>query len=328
MGESDERDATSDARRLAVLNSWVRGVASQRAATAKRHLERFQGRPLGDLASRLWERDGTAAGTLLGSALAFRLFLFFLPLVLLLVGLAGLTGGFLDADRVSETANLTGLLAAQVSSAFDQSNTTAWLATLTGLFGIASTGRSLSRVLSGASALAWQTPVRRKTTVRVLGTVVGLVVALALMATLVGRAQAVGGVAVASLSLVGAVAVYVVVWLSIAQVLPRSTTDPGANIPGAVLVGGSLAGLQALSQLVLPGQISSASQLYGAIGSTIAILGWFFILGRVIVFSFVLNAVIFERFGSGSTFVFGLPLLRAIPERFPFVSRFFDLDGP
>jgi uncharacterized BrkB/YihY/UPF0761 family membrane protein len=328
MGESDQRDDISGARRLAVLNTWARGIATQRAATAKRHLERFQGKPLGDLVVRVWERDGAAAGTLLGSALAFRLFLFFLPLVLFVVGLAGLTAGLVDADRVTETTNLSGALAAQVRSAFEQSNTSAWLAILTGLFGIATAGRSLTRVLLGASALAWQTSVRRKATVRVVGTVVGLVVALALMAVLVGRARAAAGLAVASLSLVGAIAIYVVVWLLIAQRLPRATTDPGANIPGAVLVGGSLAVLQAVTQLFLPGQISSASQLYGAIGSTIAILGWFFILGRVMVFSFVLNAVVFERFGSVSTFVFGLPLLRVLPRRFPAVARFFDLDDP
>jgi uncharacterized BrkB/YihY/UPF0761 family membrane protein len=327
MADTDQGDESRAARRLAVVDTWARGVASERAATVKQQLERFQGRPVGAFVIRVWERDGVAAGNLLGSALAFRLFLFFLPLVLFVVGLVGVAASLIDAEMMIETASVSGALAAQVHSAFEQSNTAAWLAIASGLFGMATGGRALTRALLGASALAWQTPARRRATVRVIGTVVGLFVSLALMAALVGKVRAASGVAVTSLSLLGASAVYAVAWLLIAQALPRATTDPGANIPGAVLVGGSLAGLQGVTQLVLPGQISSASQLYGAIGSTIAILGWFFILGRVMVFSFVLNAVVFERLGSVSSFVFGLPVLRALPRRFAVVARFFDLDG-
>ena len=40
----------------------------------------------------------------------------------------------------------------------------------------------------------------------------------------------------------------------------------------------------------------------------------------------VLNAVVFERFGSISQFVFELPLIERIPARFPKVATFFDLD--
>ncbi|MDH5520574.1 MAG: hypothetical protein OEZ14_08580 [Acidimicrobiia bacterium] len=42
-----------------------------------------------DIAVRVHERDKNAAGTLLGSALALRLFLFFIPLLLFSVGVAG-----------------------------------------------------------------------------------------------------------------------------------------------------------------------------------------------------------------------------------------------
>ena len=41
-----------------------------------------------DVAARVYERDKEAGGTMLGSALALRLFLFFMPFVLLVVGLA------------------------------------------------------------------------------------------------------------------------------------------------------------------------------------------------------------------------------------------------
>ena len=98
-------------------------------------------------------------------------------------------------------------------------------------------------------------------------------------------------------------------------------------LPGAVLVGATLAGMQAVSQLYLPNELGRASQLYGAIGMTIVTLGWFFILRRAMVLSMSLNAVIYERFGSISRWVFSLPVARILPRKSQWVRRFFELRG-
>ena len=58
------------------------------------------------------------------------------------------------------------------------------------------------------------------------------------------------------------------------------------------------------------------------------VLGWFFIIGRAIVFAMMLNAVIYERFGGISDFVFSLPGLRVLARRSPRLRHFFDLDPP
>lgn len=108
--------------------------------------------------------------------------------------------------------------------------------------------------------------------------------------------------------------------------LPRATTDPAAVLPGAALVALAISGLQAVSQFYLSDQITRASALYGTIGVSLVILGWFFILGRTIVIAMVLNAVIHERFGTISQTVFSLPLLRALPSKSSWLRRFFDLD--
>ena len=92
------------------------------------------------------------------------------------------------------------------------------------------------------------------------------------------------------------------------MLLPRATQDPGALLPGAVLVAATLVGMQAISQLYLPNQLGQASQLYGAIGTTVVTLGWFFFVGRAMVLGMSLDAVIYERFGSISQFVFSLPV--------------------
>ena len=41
--------------------------------------------------------------------------------------------------------------------------------------------------------------------------------------------------------------------------------------------------MQAVSQLYLPDRFNKASEVYGAVGVAIVTLGWFFIIGRVIV---------------------------------------------
>jgi uncharacterized BrkB/YihY/UPF0761 family membrane protein len=108
-------------------------------------------------------------------------------------------------------------------------------------------------------------------------------------------------------------------------VLPKATTDPGALLPGAAIVALTLTGMQALSQLLIPGRMSRASALYGTFGATIVTLGWFFILGRAIVLGIVCNAVIYERFGTISNFVFSLPVIRVL-RRSKLVRRVFSLD--
>jgi uncharacterized BrkB/YihY/UPF0761 family membrane protein len=81
-----------------------------------------------------------------------------------------------------------------------------------------------------------------------------------------------------------------------------------------------------VSQLYLPGRFDRASELYGAVGTTIVVLGWFFIIGRMVVVSMSANAVIYERFGSISQFVFSLPVLRVLPRRFPKLRKPFGLE--
>jgi uncharacterized BrkB/YihY/UPF0761 family membrane protein len=120
--------------------------------------------------------------------------------------------------------------------------------------------------------------------------------------------------------------VYLVLWSLLALLLPRATTDPGAALPGAAVCALTLTGMQAVTQIYLPARIESASAVYGTVGVAITTLGWFFVIGRVIAFSFSLNAVVYERHGSVSGVVFSLPLVRVVPRRFPRVADFFDLD--
>jgi len=110
------------------------------------------------------------------------------------------------------------------------------------------------------------------------------------------------------------------------MLFPRGTTDPGALLPGSMLVALTITVMHASSELYLPDRLDRASQLYGALGTTIVTLGWFFILGRAIVIAMELNAAVYERYGNISQLVFLLPIVRALPRRSARLRRLFDLE--
>jgi uncharacterized BrkB/YihY/UPF0761 family membrane protein len=309
-----------------VARARERAKAEQVRFTALRN--KYQDRPLVDVALQTSRRDSDIAGTVVGSALAFRLFLFFVPLLLLIVGLAGFLASWVDADDAADQAGISGGLADQIRSAFDQPGSTRWAAVLLGLVGIVSTGRTLSKVMVASSSLAWRLPTTTKASLKVIGGLVGLIAAIGLVAALMNRVRAEFGLGVMGVSFLAVLAAYVLGWLAISTLLPRATSDPGVLLPGAVLVGATLTGMQVASQVYLPSRIGRASELYGAVGTTIVTLGWFFIAGRVMVVSMCLSAVVHERFGTISRLIFSLPIVRILPRRSAWVRRFFSLDEP
>jgi uncharacterized BrkB/YihY/UPF0761 family membrane protein len=321
MDESPSDQETQNATQR--VTTWGRALAER----GKERFESLRERvTIVDVGARVYERDKEAAGTLMGSALAARLFLFFMPFMLLVVGLAGVLGSPADGSAAARNAGLSGTLRDYVDDAFAQSGSTPWLALALGLTGVATTGWSLTRAMVLSSALSWRMGGRQRIPIRAIGMVVGLIVSASLAAAIVNRISQATGAAVASVSLVGLATVYTVFWLLLFQALPRTTTDPGASLPGAVLVGVAIAGLQLVTQLYLPHQVSSSSQLYGQLGVLIVFLGWFFFIGRSVAFACALNAVVYEQVGSVSTLFFALPVIRQIPRRVPAVGRYFALD--
>ena len=190
----------------------------------------------------------------MGSAIAFRLFLFFVPLLLLVVGIAGFASDLVTAGTVSRNAGIYGSLGAEISEAFHQPGFTRWFAVLFGLFGVVTAGRSLSRVLRAASAAAWRLPLSgSRASLRAAGLVAGLICGMALIAILVNRVREDVGLGVAGLTFVPALVIYGLAWLGVSLMLPRATQDPGALLPGSLLVALIITVMHAVSEFYLPG---------------------------------------------------------------------------
>lgn len=326
MSEKVDSSAERSSRRVRLAGS----VRRRTAPLEQRALDWFEPRRSTrtvDLATAFYQRDREQFAAVLGAAIALRLFLFVVPAVITGVGLITAVVGTAGVDVFLEGASVTGSLAGEVSEAAAASRST-WVAiVLAGLPVSVWAGRNLAKVLAVCSGAAWQLgPKERQPTLRTTGAVTALAFVILTVAVLSNRIRSEFGIAVQTTSWVVAVVLFAVTWYAVQWALPRATRDPAALVPGALMVGLVFGALQWFMQFYLPNRVGRAQAVAGGTGVAVAALGGMFLIGRAMASSFILNAVVYERIGSIAGMAFGLPGLRTVPERFPAVARWFDLD--
>ncbi len=255
---------------------------------------RVPGMDIGFLAA---QRELGLGGALLAGGLAYRLFLWLLP-----IGLVGaqILGVWADANEegVEDAAKEFGIGAAAIASASDAVETNAGnrvLLLLTGLVLLAWFSLAFVRALQLAYALAWGLPRPRlpKPFYAVLvfnGLFVAVAVASAALAWL---RQELGLLGI--LGLVLTVAEQAAVALVVMWLLPRRTERWQDLIPGAVVVA---VGAQLLSVAVVyyfAPKIGRSSELYGALGAAAVLLVWLYLVARLIMSGAFLNVTLWER---------------------------------
>jgi membrane protein len=234
-------------------------------------------------------------GMLLASAVAFRLYLWLMPLALLAAGiLAGIARS--DAKSVadaSKSAGVTGAATQEVVAQLQAGGRSWWVAVGVGLVLVLWTTRTLMRNLVQVNAHAWHTrapKARQKDVVMTTLLFLGLwavVLAGDLFLHKINHLVAGGTL----LALAAQVGVLGGAWLMISLKLPdtrRSWTD---LLPGAVIVAVCMAVLNVVSRVYLPYRLARSAALYGALGGAAAILAWMLIVGQVIVCACVANSI-------------------------------------
>jgi hypothetical protein len=276
------------------------------------------------LAEAFYERDKAAFGSVLGSAIALRLFLFLVPLNVAVVGLANLVRLQTLVNHQLSQSNNTGAIA----TALDGQG---WWQSLsafgTGTVLAVWAGRSLGKVLSTSSASSWALSIRPKAQLKGLLGMTAVFFAIVVSGSVFARLRDEGGFAVGLVAWVFVMATVTLAWFMVNLTLPRSTTDPGALLPGTALFGVCYTVLQWFMQFYLPGKIERTSDTLGQLATTVAQLGNFFFVGRLMSVSFVFSAVVFEQHGSVSQLVFSLPVLRTLPKRSQRLRRYFALEA-
>lgn len=255
-------------------------------------------RPVGIVraAARL---DRAIAGGELAGALAYRLFLWFLPFALVLV--AGL-GVYADASddsprSIADRFGLAGLVAESVARA--ARSDARWYALLIGVPVLLYVTRTLLRTVVAVHRLAWGLEPRRghlrpANVLLFLGAVLALVLVAGVVAAGAERSTATWLVLAPA-----AVLARAAIWLFVSDRLPRPDVPRTALVPGALVVGVGFLAVNAFSMLVIGRIAESREDSYGALGAAAAVLFSFWLTSRVIVAAAVANATLAARRDAG-----------------------------
>ena len=280
--------------RPSVLQRLALAPRRVRALRGQLELARARSGPL-DAALATIARDSEIGGPILAGALAYRLFVFALPLGFFLISGLGVLAQVLGVEprAAANTVGLAGLVTRQVAGEADSSSS--WWVALSSFLVLAYATRVLLRALAIVHGLAWDRSAAGVTVSRrALGVfsaaIVGQVALVAGVGAVRERTPA-GGVAVLAVSVLGIAGL----WLAVSLVLPRSTARWRDLVPGALLYGLGILGVQAFTVYLFGRLLESKSSTYGTLGAAAAILFALFLMGRVMVGSAVLNATLYER---------------------------------
>lgn len=250
-----------------------------------------------DTVFRAFERDTATGGGVLSAAVAFRIFLFLVPFVFFFVVGLGFASDATDGKPtgITKSVGITGLVANAVKGAGDLSTTSRITALLVSGFALLLASRAAVKVLRITHGLIWRVPVPKlPSATRAAGAFV-LVVAAAL-----GSAAAVSALRSESLVLgiLGLILSAVIpfgVWLYISWWLPRADCPWWALLPGAGVIALGTVALHAATIYWFAYEIRKKSETYGAIGASLALLLWAYMLGRIITAAASANAAFWYR---------------------------------
>jgi uncharacterized BrkB/YihY/UPF0761 family membrane protein len=283
----------TNAGRIARLKAERERITTRVVDTRDRlHQRRGESEAIDTVFSVL-ERDTITGGPVLAGAVAFRVFLFQVPYVFVLVaglGIASDASGE-SPDDLARSAGIGGLTAQAISDVGDLSFWSRTGAIVFGGFALFLAARAAVKVLFVVHSLVWGIPVTKpKSTTRAALVFVGIVTVALALATLVGwlrdRSFLAGLFGVILFVLVPTAA-----WLVVSWFLPHPPECTWRSIlPGALLFGIGVEVLHVFTVYWIAHEISTKSDRYGALGTALALLLWAFLLGRVIVAAATLNA--------------------------------------
>jgi uncharacterized BrkB/YihY/UPF0761 family membrane protein len=244
------------------------------------------------------DRSRHTAASVLAGALAFRFFLTLLPLTLVsVVGLGYLHSlGGSPADAVKQFG-IKGVLATTINKSADFSDPGRTAILLLGVVAVFGGARTTAATIRAIHALAWGIPIQRFRKGGRAGLLfIGVMVVGFAFGGLATRARADAGVLLGFGATVTIGAAVAAIWFGVSFLLPhRDGVHWTAFVPGAILVGAGFAILQAVTANWIGPKLSKESSLYGSLAVSFVVLGWLYVVGRLIVAAPLLNSSIIEH---------------------------------
>jgi uncharacterized BrkB/YihY/UPF0761 family membrane protein len=296
--EQAQENAPPDASASGVARprAWA-GVAREegRRLAERAEAERQRHRSV-DALYEIVERDAEVGGGLIAAALAYRLFIWLLPVALVAVAGLGIAADASSGtpEDAAESLGFEGLISNSVANAAESPNR--WYALLIGIPILVWATRSLLRALIGAHRLVWgdvRTSVTKPTIVRSLE-FLGLLLCLAAVSAAASALRSWSTFPGLAATVV-AVAPYAGLWLVIALRLPHGEAPWTALVPGALVYGVGTEIVHGVIAYVITPWALAKQGTYGALGLAAALLLCLFLISRLVVSSAVVNATLWER---------------------------------
>jgi uncharacterized BrkB/YihY/UPF0761 family membrane protein len=252
-----------------------------------------------DSAFRAASHDTETGGGVLAAAVAFRVFLFMLPYVFVVVVAFDLGANLSSQSpaHLAKRSGIGGLMGKALSGSASHLNGFGrFVALAIGVFALIKGGRSLLKTLRTIHGLVWHVRVPRATRpMRQVGVMIALITIVLLANAMITRIPKV--IIGERLMLIGA---FIVVpfgfWLIMSMLLPHAAgADTKDLLPGAVLFGVGAFAMHLFTIYYVSYSMQKKSDLYGAIGAALTLLLWAYVLGRLMTASAVLNASIWAR---------------------------------
>lgn len=259
--------------------------------------------PLG-WALKVQERYSDLHGNNLAAAVTFQAFVSLFPLLLVAVAVIGwIAGDGTDvAGSVVRELGLNGEARSAVVDAVDAAKDSKKAASAIGLISLLWSGLGLVNALQYGYNQVWQVE-ERGLKDKVVGILwlAGAVVVFVAAAAVTTLLRWLPGY-VAPLGILVALAVNFALWVWTSKILPNTRIPWKAVLPGALFAAIGLEILKAVGAFYVPKLVASSSQLYGTLGVVFALLAWLFFFGRLIIYSAVVNVVLWEK-GAGTVTV-------------------------
>jgi len=244
------------------------------------------------------QRFGDLQGGIVASAVTLNLFLALFPLILVATAIVGFvaSGGKDVAGAVVDNLGLTGTAATTVTDAVAAAARSRRAASIIGLGGLLWSALGVAAAMKTAVDRAWQAKgggIRDRAAALVWLVGAGLVVFTFL--TITGLIVSALPAWAASVATLLTAAGYVLLFWWTLHFLGATDVGWRAHLPGAVLTGVGFEVLTVVGGFIVPRAVASSSALYGSIGVVFAVIAWLFMFGRLIVYSSILNVVLYER---------------------------------
>lgn len=241
--------------------------------------------------------DTEAGGPVLAAALGFRVFLFMVPYVGFFLIVGGYVADLFDRtpQEMFHTRGIAALTAKGISTGHDLSFGARVSALVLVTYALFLSARSFVKVLRIVHTLVWGVaPTRLLHTTRATFVFIGIVsvgLTLSGLIDVLTNRVVVGGV----VALVLYTFVPFALWWIVSLWLPHGDCDLLGLAPGAAVFALGVEVLHVFTVVWFPHSLQSKSEIYGAIGSALALLLWAYLLGRLMTFAAALNVALWRR---------------------------------